>query len=553
MKANVEWRIALSLLLSGALLSGCATPSAGEPTIEGEIAPAGFAFEKFEIATGTAERQTILTGFFFEGPVADLAVVTIDENSTRRLRIFSFGNGAWERKLDAELRPEVLFVDVARIGGRDRLLSYGAGRVNVFDLGSSQERALVAVTSSFQPPRGGEIPHVDLTRDVNDDGLDDLVVPDTDGFHVIVQERDGTFAAPVKVGSATDLSGILGADGYRYEPWGESRIHSIDYNRDGRRDLAFWNKDHFEVHLQGPRGRFARRAKTFRTTVAFGSDQRYSLAAGEMMGTVFHSFADFNGDGVEDLVAFTLEGERALRKRSRYDVHFGARGPDGGTTFGSKVDATFRSPGRIQLGMAWLPFGPDAHALLLITTIETRFLKGSLWKTIKGFMGDDIWLSLEFYQNRGGHFPERPNTIRRVALDGTPSHREPGSVPLDLVLRGATHEDRQARTSWPRAFNRNLLIGDVTGDGLPDLLIETTFRGLDLYAGLAGGELFARRSQPVAVTVPTDVEYSWLVDLNVDGKQDILLHDRSPSRDIHGGPIQPPGTESHRVTILIAR
>lgn len=73
--------------------------------------------------------------------------------------------------LDATLRPEVLFVDVAKIGGRDRLVTYESGRLNWFDPESATERALVAVTSNYKAPRIGEILHVDVTRDVNDPGL----------------------------------------------------------------------------------------------------------------------------------------------------------------------------------------------------------------------------------------------------------------------------------------------------------------------------------------------------------------------------------------------
>ena len=50
--------------------------------------------------------------------MAELAVVHIDENGDRRLRIYAFGDGTWGPVLDATLRPEVLFVDVANIGGR---------------------------------------------------------------------------------------------------------------------------------------------------------------------------------------------------------------------------------------------------------------------------------------------------------------------------------------------------------------------------------------------------------------------------------------------------
>ena len=107
--------------------------------------------------------------------------------------------------------------------------------------------------------------------------------------------------------------------------------------------------------------------------------------------------------------------------------------------------------------------------------------------------------------------------------------------------------------SYPPAFNKTLLIGDVTGDGRSDLLIEETFRGLRVFVGVPGPNLYARRPQKVTVTVPNDEEYTWLVDLNKDGKQDILMHHPFTLRDKGGGRIRPPGTEPHRVSILIAR
>ena len=50
-----------------------------------------------------------------------------------------------------------------------------------------------------------------------------------------------------------------------------------------------------------------------------------------------------------------------------------------------------------------------------------------------------------------------------------------------------------------------------------------------------------------------DEEYTWLVDLNNDGKQDILMHHPFTARDAHGAPRRPPGTEPHRLTMLVAR
>ena len=360
--------------------------------ISGTPAAAQFTFEQYEVVTDSAARQSIVTGFLLDGAFADLAVVHLDENDDRRLRIYAFGAETWVPRLDATLGPDVTFVDVANIGGRDRLLAYEPGRLNWFDPESSTERTLVAVTASFSPPRSDQIHHVDITRDVNHDGRDDLVVPDVDGFWVVIQMSDGAFADPAKIGPAADMSGIYGADGYRYDPWGQSRIHEMDYNHDGRSDLVFWREDHFEVHTQDERGLFAPVAETFTTEVAFDSDDRSSLAAGDMAGRVLHSLTDLNGDGVGDLIVFRLEGRRVSSKQSAYEVHFGTPASDGGTAWTPDLDAAIRSDGSIQLGMDRLDFDRDGQVDMMVTTIGARFVGSTLYRRFRGSMGGEIHL-----------------------------------------------------------------------------------------------------------------------------------------------------------------
>ena len=118
------------------------------------------------------------------------------------------------------------FVDVARIDGRDRLITGEPGRLNVWDPGSDTENELVSVatvstgTTGFRAPHEGEVPHVDVTWDVNGDDRIDLVVPGDNGFQVYVQMESGAFADPVVTGpppnwtrssAPTDTGSIPGA------------------------------------------------------------------------------------------------------------------------------------------------------------------------------------------------------------------------------------------------------------------------------------------------------------------------------------------------------
>ena len=503
-----------------------------EPTMPA----AEFTFEQYEVVIGLAKRQTVLTGFLLGGAVADLAVVNIDEKDDRRLRIYVFDDGSWVPRLGTTLRPQVLFVDVANIGGRDRLVTYQRGRLNWFDPDSATERALVAVTSNFNPPRRGEIPHVDVTRDVNGDERDDLVVPDVDGFWVFIQMSDGAFADPVKIGPSTNMSRIYGADGYRYDPWAQSRVHEMDYNRDGRRDLVFWNVDHFEAHLQNERGLFASVPVTFTTDVSFDSDDLGSLvapegvrsrrkdhgASGAMTGRVLHSLTDVNGDGVADLVVFSLEGgsSRFLGQtselwsmQSTYEVHFGAPAHSR-TRFAPDISAAIHSDG-IPFGLEPHDFDHDGQVDVMFTIINPGIFR-AIGMLVSAFLTQAVSMDLHFYRMASDTYPDKPSVTRKIR---TTSLGESGE-------KAAAH--------FP-----SVLIGDVNGDRRSDLLVQQGRNELRVFLGVPGPDLFTRRPQKAAVAVPNE-EYIWLVDLNGDGKQDIVMHHST-------------ATEPHRVTVLIAQ
>ncbi len=98
---------------------GCAAASAAQPGVD--------LFERHEVVTGAAERQTVLPGSFTGPGQAELAVVRVQTAGERRLQVYGFDGDGWAAVREARLDPGVLFVDVAGAGGRDHLITYRHG------------------------------------------------------------------------------------------------------------------------------------------------------------------------------------------------------------------------------------------------------------------------------------------------------------------------------------------------------------------------------------------------------------------------------------------
>ena len=77
-----------------------------------------------------------------------------------------------------------------------------------------------------------------------------------------------------------------------------------------------------------------------------------------------------------------------------------------------------------------------------------------------------------------------------------------------------------------------MLIGNVNDDRNLDLLVGRSHKQLNIYLGVPGQELFSMQPKKVAVTMPYDEKYTWLADINKDGKDDILLHHPSTTKRI---------------------
>lgn len=504
-------------------------------------------FDIHELDTGIATRQTLLTGSFTRSAVAE--IVTIDRlaGGNRQWSVHRFEDersgrddpSPWHLVQRASLDGLALFVDVVHIDGRDHVVFGLRDGLSVFDAAAAAERAFVSLTTNFRTSPDGGLPRVDVARDLDDDGRDDLVVPNADGFWIARQLADGSFARAVKIGPAEPYltataygeRRTYGEQGITAEnmPWYLGRLHRMDVDRDGRMDLAFWNEARFDIHRQLVGGGFSATAERFVPDVRFDFDGAYALAfqVGDrgvpslLLGlgkrfdfTALHGLRDLNGDGLADLVTLSVTGRRVFSLRGRFDFHFGRPTPDG-IAFAAAPDAGVETPGPAG-GMAWgyatqryLDIDGDGLVDFGMASVDTDL--GGMFRALAG---KSIAIDLSLHLLRDGSYSPRPNAARRVRTAFAPFKK---GVLFPTVL-----------------------LGDVNGDGRMDLLIGDRWRRLSVFLGVAGRELFAAEGIDVEVDVPANEANAWLVDLDRDGRQDVVIH-------------HPSETAANRVVVLMAR
>ena len=497
-------------------------------------------FDVYEINLTDATQQTILTGSFSSADDAELAVLTTLDDSDRRLSVYRLTDNEWRTVQDRALDHDVLFVDKLSMSGRDHILTYRHGVFSAIDLAAGVEKKLVEVPADFQSGSNERIPRLQVVRDLNGDGMGDLVMPSKEGFWVSIQLPDGSFSAARKFGpqephlqaNAYGDEKTYGEVGINVQtlPWYLSRVHQLDYNHDGRMDLVFWNKPYFEVYRQQASGLFNDEPESFGVDVPFDFDGAYALAfqfsergvaslllglGGRFEYTIFQGFPDLNRDGIGDLVTVTFSGRRIFSLRGRYDVHFGRATPNG-LEFTPAPDTSAWTPGPAggeAFGYAsqrYIDIDDDGMNDLTMVSVNTGL--GGMTRAI---VGNSISMDVAMYRLKDGAYPERPDIRRKIRTPFAPFDK-----------RGVL---------FPTVAS-----GDVNGDGRIDLLAVEHWDELSIYLGENSPQLLAEKPLSVAVEAPVDERFLKVGDLDGDSKDDLVI--QYPSSD-----------GANRIVVLMAR
>ncbi|MDE0443774.1 MAG: VCBS repeat-containing protein [Gammaproteobacteria bacterium] len=455
---------------------------------------AELAYDNHRIDLGESISQTVVHGRLTGGGADDLVVFTHDERE-RQMAVYAYDGGTWSRVHLADVPSDLIFVDMMNLGGRDRLLAIRREGVEWIDPETWTLRPWLAAASMYKvaPP---DVRELDIALDLNGDGLDDIALPGFDGYTVWTQRSDGSLTEPVELAAPPTTR-----TGFRSSAYRAREIYRFDFDGDGRGDLAFWNGDGLDVYLGFPDGGFATEPVEVHAPMGLSTDDvTISFGFGAIVDetrSMLYGVEDFNGDGVADIATSTIEVGGLFDQSTRYDFHFGSRKANA-TVFDVPPDTHISSAG-VQGPLERSDLDGDGRV-----DFGMLAFKLGIGKIISVLLTGSVSFNMNFYLMGEGGYAEQPNVQRRVKLR------------LDLG-------SGRVAGNW-------VSVGDLTGDGVRDLLVQADATRVDVYPGTGDAGLFAKRPIEVAVDL-SDQGSVRLADLNGDGRDDMFMTHRLPDSE----------------------
>lgn len=445
-------------------------------------------------------KHPIIAAFLLDPEQANLLVREFSENGGRFIATYAMVD---ENHFDSQaigvitVNPEVIFVDTGTVtnGTVESLILFEREQAWRVDPLTGKREHLIDFHSLYQQPVLDELPSLDLVRDINGDGLEDIMIPDFDGYWVYLQRSKGKFddGKLIRVPAIMDLT-------WQDYPWyRHAKPYYADVNIDGLQDLLFWDKDRLQVYYQQQNRVFASHPVAYQPMVDFQNEGLTGLSIklggrddqSNITEKSLFRFADLNSDGLADIITLSVHSKGVLNKKSTYEIYMGELDTSGQLTFAKTPTSVIESDG-IQFQMKEIDFNEDGRTDFVVSSVEI-----GLGKILAALITGSISQDLQFYQMGEAGYASKPNVVWEIK---TTFSLSTGDV-----------------------FYPTVLIIDINGDKLVDLLVQDGDSALKIYLGNASSRLFNRTSLRFDIPMPDDPDLVEVADLNKDGKDDIIL------------------------------
>jgi len=470
---------------------------------------AELSFDTHHIEAGFLVRQSVLVAKLDLSGRPYVVLQGDDAEYRQWIAIYRFKEGQFEKVYKFEVPPALLYFDTGSfncsVGAKciEALYFLSSDGLVTWDMTHGEFRAVTEISSVYHQERSGSLRYQNFARDIDNDGLDDLVVPDRDGYRIRFQESQGWSAEDYLLPESVRMRLSDEGASYKVRP-----VYAADLNFDGNTDLFFLRDQQLRGFLQRVDRSFSAAATLIDLPLDFISEAQEEaleenwreVDQSDLLYKQVAAIEDFNGDGLLDIATDVTVNKGLFDKHSEFELHLGVR-KDDWLSYSSTPDTVVSSKG-IQLAAQPFDFDDDGRKDLLVTSVRI-----SLMRIIRALFSGSVKVNFLFYRMReDSTYPQRPDyqASAKMAFDlGT------GFVSIPA-----------------------LVVADFDGDGIKDLMLQSSANKLAFHRGLRSDDLFSSKAQTVKLDLPGNGELVQSEDVDGDGRSDLIIrYDRSDSEE----------------------
>ena len=381
---------------------------------------------------------------------------------------------------------------LAKAGGavqHAQLVALGQQGIWQYDESNQRWSLLTQVASAYPVIDQKRFSQLSFTEDFNNDQLTDFLVPDFAFWHVLMQQKDGSFR---QFSLPMDAEVQL----FREDP--EFRLktaYRLDFNADGLTDVLFQRDDQLWLYRQQADGSFSTQADIIPLGIGLTPDAQAQQRSGDgrdykgLTVRVLANVQDLNNDKVPDLVVREQHYASALEQKYQYQFHYGQLA-NGKVVHGKTFDQQINTNG-VQFDVEYKDLDADGLADFYTPAVEL-----GIGKIVGALLSGSATVDWLFYkQRKDGSFGSKPVYQQEVEVAFSLSSGQT-SLPVTAVLK-----------------NKAGLASLVKADG------EDVLR---VYAPVQA-QLFSQKSSRQSLLMPKQATNLLVTDLDGDGDDDLVL------------------------------
>ncbi|MCW8832779.1 MAG: VCBS repeat-containing protein [Colwellia sp.] len=351
-----------------------------------------------------------------------------------------------------------------------------------------------AVNSIYLLNTASFIAKKDFIQDVNKDGLDDIILPDFEQTNLWLSIANTQEYHYQSLAISTQAELIRGSVNFK-----PTDLFLADFNVDGLQDIAWISQGHINYFAQISNGKFSSSQQTLSLAENIYGLNWWQLRESDgespdqsnLTHRVVEQIKDINGDELVDVIVRFTQSSGVLDRANDYEFYLGFINETGQLEFPKVANTVIQAEGTLT-GLNIVDVNNDKKFEVLLSSFELT-VSNIIGALLSGGIDQNVLL-----------FALQENAYEADA-------RISKEVELSFSLTSG------------QSGQPIVLLTDVNGDSLQDLILSADEDRLDIFLGQKTERLFNRKASKHKFSLPKNGTLFEHYDINHDDKEDFIM------------------------------